>query len=170
MKVSGFVEETIVDGLGLRSTLYVSGCTHNCPGCHNPKTHDFNYGDEYYDVVDSIMEKIGKSANILDGITISGGDPMHPNNLVCVSDFIFRIKRDFPNMNIWIYTGYEIEELFQRADNLTTGILHNIDVLVDGRFIEKKKDLDLSFRGSSNQRLIDMKNTFKSGSIVTLDV
>lgn len=170
MNISGFIEETIVDGLGLRSTLYVSGCTHNCPGCQNPETHDFNYGKNYYEEIDSIMEKIKKTANVLDGITISGGDPLHPKNLSCVYDFMYRLRRDFPKLNIWIYTGYTLEELLQRDDTFTSVILHNIDVLVDGKYIEKLKDLDLWFRGSSNQRIIDLKKTFKEGKIVTLDL
>lgn len=169
MNISGFVEETIVDGLGLRSTLYVSGCTHNCFNCHNPETHDFYYGKDYFDEIDGIMEKIRKTYDILDGITISGGDPLHPNNLSCVCDFIFRIRENFPKLNIWIYTGYTIEELEHR-DELTMKILHSVDVLVDGKFINDLKDPDLWFRGSSNQRIIDMKNTIKTGKIVTLDL
>lgn len=170
MNIAGFVEETIVDGLGIRSTLYVSGCTHNCPGCHNPETHDFNYGKDYYNEIDNIMNKIEKTYNVLDGITISGGDPLHQNNILCVYDFIQRIRKRFPKLNIWVYTGYTLEELFQRADELTTSILHNIDVLVDGRYIEKSKDLDLWFRGSSNQRIIDMNKTFENHEITLLEL
>lgn len=170
MNIAGFVEETIVDGLGIRSTLYVSGCTHNCPGCHNPETHDFNYGKDYYNEIDNIMNKIEKTYNVLDGITISGGDPLHQNNILCVYDFIQRIRKRFPKLNIWVYTGYTLEELFQRADELTTSILHNIDVLVDGRYIEKLKDLDLWFRGSSNQRIIDMNKTFENHEITLLEL
>lgn len=170
MNISGFVEETIVDGLGLRSTLYVSGCTHNCPGCHNPETHDFKYGKDYYDEIDNIMKKIEKTYDILDGITISGGDPLHMNNLVCVYDFIYRLRKNYPKLNIWVYTGYTLEELFQRANDLTTSILHNIDVLVDGRYVEELRDLDISFRGSSNQRIIDLNKTFKESKIITLNL
>lgn len=170
MNIAGFVEETIVDGTGLRSTLYVSGCTHNCFNCHNPETHNFHYGKDYFEEIDNIMEKIRKTYDILDGITISGGDPLHPNNLSCVYDFIFRIKEEFPKLNIWIYTGYTIEELEQRQDKLTMKILQNSDVLVDGMFIEHLKDPDLSFKGSSNQRIIDLNKTFKNNKIELLEL
>ncbi len=169
-KIAGIEKETIVDGLGLRNTYFFSGCTHYCPGCHNPEAQSFDYGDEYSKIVDNLIEDLRKNSHILDGITISGGDPLHPNNLSCVYDFIFRIKEEFPKLNIWIYTGYTIEELEQRQNKLTMKILQNSDVLVDGMFIEHLKDPDLSFKGSSNQRIIDLNKTFKNNKIELLEL
>ena len=162
--IAGIQEETIVDGLGIRFSVYFSGCSHHCKNCHNPETWDFNYGTEYNEMIDEIIEKIRSNKDVLDGITLSGGDPLHQDNQHDVLDFIRRVKSEFPDMNIWIYTGYKIEQLIGFilcSCGYLYDILNLIDVLVDGEFIEELKDLDLWFRGSSNQRIIDVKKTLE---------
>lgn len=164
--IAGTQEETIVDGLGIRFSVYWSGCTHFCPGCHNPETHSFSFGKPYKEVVEEIIEKIGNNLGVLDGVTLSGGDPLNPDNVQDVADFVKRIRENFPKLNIWCYTGYTFNEILNRmkhdqfSDELSY-IMDNIDVLVDGPFMKDQKDESLSFRGSANQKIIDVKESLK---------
>ena len=167
MNIAGFYDESISNGLGWRCVLFVSGCPHRCPSCQNQKAQDFSYGKPFKK--EEYLERI-KNNSILKGITFSGGEPLCLENVKGVLDFLYEVKKIRPEFNYWVYTGYTLEELVERNDKITLELLNNIDVLVDGRFIENLKDPDLYFRGSSNQRLIDMKKTILNKKIVLLDL
>ena len=167
MKIAGFYDESISNGLGWRAVLFVSGCPHHCPGCHNPEAQNFNYGTEFNSK--EIIEKI-KDNSILKGITISGGEPLCKENIGEVLQFIKYVKKEKPNFNVWCYSGYTLDELVARNDEITNQCLNEIDVLVDGEFIENKKDPTLKFRGSSNQRIIDVKNSLKTHQFIEFPV
>ena len=163
MKIAGFYDESISNGLGWRAVLFVSGCPHHCPGCHNKEAQDFNYGTEFNK--EDILNRI-KDNSILKGITISGGEPLCKENIKEVCEFIKDVKKIKPNFNIWCYSGYTFEELLDRNDEATNECLKEIDVLVDGEFKQDKKDPTLKFRGSSNQRILDVKNTLKTHQFI----
>lgn len=154
---------SIVDGEGIRAVVWTQGCPHNCPGCHNPETHDFDGGF----LVD--VEELKEEINSLDsevGVTLSGGDPfVQPEACLEIAKYCHKI-----DLNVWCYTGYTYEQLVKMGkDNpVINEFLNEIDVLVDGRFVQKLKSLEAKFRGSKNQRLIDMKETLKSGEVVLL--
>lgn len=150
-------------GIGWRAVLFVSGCPHHCEGCHNKEAQDFNYGVEFDE--NTILKKI-ENNSILKGITISGGEPLCKENINEVSKFIKDVKNIKPEFNVWCYSGYTFEELKERNDESTNQCLEQIDVLVDGRFKESEKDPTLKFKGSTNQRIIDMPNSFKENKIV----
>ena len=162
----------IANGLGIRVSLFVSGCTHRCKNCFNSIAWDFNYGKPFTkEVEDSIIEMLSKPS--VSGLTLLGGEPMEPVNQEGLIGFLRRVKKEVPNKNIWCYTGYTLENdlLTGRAHtSLTEEILSYIDVLVDGKFVEELKSLMLKFRGSSNQRLINLPETLKTGEIVLLDL
>ena len=154
-------EDSIVDGEGIRTVLWTQGCPHHCPGCHNPQTHDCNGGIlvDVEDVKDAIFELKGQ-----DGLTFSGGDPfVQPK--VCAE--IARFARKM-GLNIWCYTGYTFEQLLalskKKPDILE--FLREIDILVDGRFMLEKKSYSALFRGSTNQRLIDVKRSLEEGTVI----
>lgn len=163
MKMSGFYDESISNGLGWRAVLFVSGCPHHCPGCHNQAAQDFNYGEEFNE--EEILERI-KENSILKGITISGGEPLCKENISEVLKFIKDVKEVRPEFNVWCYSGYTLEQLMNRNDETTNKCLEEIDVLVDGQFIQAKKDPTLKFRGSSNQRIIDLKPTLQTHKFI----
>lgn len=153
--------DSVVDGEGIRTVIWTQGCPHNCLGCHNPNTHDFNDG-EVVDVME-VLERIDELDN-QDGITFSGGDPMcQPRACAKIAEYA-----KSKGLNIWCYTGYTYEQL-QKLAKLNKDIidfLSLIDVLIDGPFILKQKSLDLKFRGSKNQRLIDVPKTLEANEIV----
>ena len=164
MNIAGINYESINDGEGVRTVIYVSGCSHKCLNCHNPQTHDINYGIEFTDKLQNeIIEGIIKRP-FISGITFSGGDPLHQNNILDVFNLIKKLKVKFPDKNIWIYTGYKIETILNNP--LRRQIIEMCDVVVDGRYIDELKDLTLKFRGSSNQRLIDIQKTLKENKII----
>ena len=167
MNMAGFYDESISNGLGWRAVLFVSGCPHNCPGCHNKAAQDYKYGEKFNKK--EIIERI-KVNSILKGVTISGGEPLCPQNIAEVLDFIKEVKKEKPNFNVWCYTGYTIEQLENRHDSVTDECLSQINVLVDGRFIEQKKNPTLKFRGSENQRIIDVANTLKENKVVSMKI
>lgn len=167
MKMAGFYDESISNGLGWRAVLFVSGCPHHCPGCHNQEAQSFNYGEEFNKK--EILNRISENS-ILKGITISGGEPLCKENITDVVDFIKDVKKIKPNFNIWCYTGYTIEELMARGDRITNEAIEQIDVLVDGEFKQEQKDPCLKFRGSKNQRIIDLKETKHVHKIIELAV
>lgn len=162
----------IANGPGCRVSLFVSGCRHHCKGCFQPETWDFNFGLLYTEEIkDNILQKL--SPDYIEGLTILGGEPMEPENQKDICELILAAKKTYPEKNIWVYSGYTFEELKQPGHTkteYTDTILNNIDVLVDGEFIETEKNLRLIFRGSSNQRLIDVKQTNKTGAIVIYNV
>ena len=167
---------SVADGKGIRIVLWVSGCDHHCEGCHNPQSWDFNKGKPF---TSETREKILKELEnpYVWGVTISGGEPLHFNNITDVYNLCREIKEKYSNKTIWLYTGFTFEQLFIPKGYWTTSdvnivrdlgndILNYIDVLVDGQFIEEKRDLTLAFRGSSNQRIIDVKKTLEKNEIV----
>ena len=163
MKIAGFYDESISNGLGWRAVLFVSGCPHHCQGCHNKEAQDFNYGEEFNE--EEILKRI-KENSILNGITISGGEPLCKENIPGVLKFIKDVKEIRPEFNVWCYSGYTLDQLIDRNDEETNKCLSEIDVLVDGRFVEAKKDPTLKFRGSSNQRILDLKPSLQTHKFI----
>ena len=162
---AGIQSDSIVDGLGIRSVIWTQGCSHNCPGCHNPQTHAF---DEGLSIDISELEEEILCLEGQDGITFSGGDPMFQARACSeIASFVQNL-----GMNVWCYTGFKFEELLDMSINnrYIIKFLENIDVLVDGKFELDKKSYALKFRGSSNQRIIDVKNSLKFGRTVLLDL
>ena len=159
----------IADGVGVRTTLFVSGCTHHCKGCFQPETWDFEYGDEFTETVEEeIFESVLPA--YIDGITVLGGEPMEPANQRALVGFLERFRERFPDKTVWAYTGDTYEALIDpsspRRTEVTDRVLACIDVLVDGPFIEELKDIGARFRGSSNQRIIDVPASIESGQVV----
>lgn len=171
MNIAGINYESINDGEGVRTVIYVSGCSHKCPNCHNPQTHDINYGIKFTsELQDEIINNIEKRP-FISGITLSGGDPLHYNNVADVFNLIVKLKNKFPNKNIWLYTGYKFETIMNNPlRNINTTLRKRIvemcDVLVDGRYVDELRDLTLKFCGSSNQRVISVKDSLKENKIV----
>lgn len=160
----------IANGSGCRTSLFVSGCTHHCKDCFNEVAWDFNYGREFDSQVQDELIKESRPSYI-DGFTFLGGEPMEVANQKALRPFLERIRTELPGKNIWIYSGYTYEELTDPHNTRchsedTDAILAMTDVLVDGRFELDKKDITLRFRGSSNQRVIDVPETRKNGHIV----
>lgn len=163
----------IANGLGVRVTLFVSGCTHHCKGCFNPMTWDFNYGKPFTAQTEEEILKL-LSPDYIDGLTLLGGEPMEKINQRGLLPLLRMVKKLYPKKNIWCYTGYTLEtdllsESMARCE-CTDEILSLIDVLVDGEFIEEQKNISLAFRGSENQRIIDMPKTLESGSVVLKNI
>jgi len=158
----------IVNGTGVRVSLFVSGCRRKCPNCFNLEAQDFNYGKEFTN--DTVQEILGYLDNPWTrGLTILGGEPLEPENIGEVAKLIMSVKQKFgSDKTIWIYSGFCWENLIERCENEATldYILHNIDVLVDGPFVEYYKDITLRFKGSSNQRIIDVIRSIETGSMV----
>lgn len=157
----------IANGEGVRTSLFVSGCTHHCKECFNPDTWSFDYGREFTTKTEEeIINSL--SPDWIDGLTLLGGEPFEPQNQVVLYPFIQKVKKIYPNKNIWCYSGYTFEELTTNSRakiDITEKMLSLIDVLVDGEFKIDLKDISLKFRGSSNQRIIDVKKTLENGSI-----
>ena len=167
MKMAGFYDESMSNGLGWRAVLFVSGCPHHCPGCHNKVAQDYNYGQEFNK--EEIISRICENS-ILKGITISGGEPLCKENIPEVLDFIKDVKKVRPNFNVWCYSGYTLEQLEQRNDKITKETLKEIDVLVDGRFIEEQKKPGLKFKGSANQRILDLQKCLQENKPVEMAI
>lgn len=160
MYLSGVNYESIADGEGCRTTIFISGCKHNCPECQSPDTHSFTYGtllDEK--LIESINEEMNQRP-FLSGITLSGGDPMYqPKEVVDLIN-----KLNIPNNNIWCYTGFTFEQLLENDEQVE--LLKKIDVLVDGLFEIDKRDVTLRFCGSTNQRIIDVQKSLLENKII----
>ena len=159
----------MANGPGVRLSLFVSGCTNHCKGCFQPETWDFCYGKEYTkEIEDYLLEEVSKG--YYRGLTILGGEPFEPSNQEVLIHLIRRMRRECPKKDIWMYTGFVYEKDLLpgggRYTEYTDEILDSIDVLVDGRFEENQKSLRLNFRGSSNQRIIDMVQTRTNGKII----
>lgn len=153
MNYSAIKKYDIANGTGVRVVLFVSGCNHHCKGCHNPETWNPENGKIFDDKAKKeIYDQLDKE--YIAGITFSGGDPLFKNNKIEICNFILELKEKYPNKNIWLYTGYMIEELLLMDDENINTILNNIDVLVDGKFIEELKDITYKWAGSTNQRIL----------------
>lgn len=162
----------ISNGPGVRVSLYVSGCRNCCKGCFNKETWDFDYGQPFTkEVEDSIIK--GLEPDYISGFTLLGGDPFEPENSKVLAPFMKRLREIYPDKSIWCFTGYDLDaELLagKKGDMADVmDILQTLDVLVDGRFVEEKKDLNLRFRGSANQRIILVKPTLEKDEIVLWD-
>ena len=152
----------ISNGPGVRVSIFMQGCTFNCKECFNPETHDFNGGEEFNEEVIQEVLKLCEDDTIA-GLSILGGEPMHPNNIEGTTKLAKAFKEKFPNKTIWAWTGF----LFDR-DLKDKEVLKYIDVLVDGQFVQEKKDLRLKYSGSSNQRVIDVQKSLKENKIVEI--
>lgn len=172
MNYGNIKKHDIANGPGVRVSLFVSGCTHHCPGCFNPETWDFNYGQPFdSDVINEILEALQPS--YIHGFSLLGGEPFEYKNQQALLPLLKEIKSRFPSKDIWCYTGYDFEkdilEDMAKKWSETYDMLSYIDVLIDGEFIEAKKDLALRFRGSSNQRIICVQESLKEDKIVLWD-
>lgn len=162
----------VANGPGIRVSLFVSGCTHACKGCFNREAWDFMYGQEFTGETEKEILK-ALAPDYIRGFSVLGGEPMEPQNRGTVLELMRKVKAAYPKKDIWCYTGYDYEKDLLRWEReettaVITELLELIDVLVDGEFVEKKKNLRLAFRGSENQRLIDMKKTRTEGRVVCL--
>lgn len=169
MNVAEIKTNDIANGEGVRTSLFVSGCKHHCPDCFNYMTWDFQYGKPF---TSETAEYIIKSSepNWIAGLSVLGGEPFEPENQKPLLDFIKKFKKALPNKNIWCYSGFTFEEITGKTPSRaftenSVELLKNIDILVDGRFIKEKKNISLKFRGSENQRIIDVKKTLKENKI-----
>ena len=162
LHISGVNYESFTDGEGCRCTIFVSGCLHGCPGCQNPGTWSFNAGEPVtQDLIDKINTEIDKRP-FLSGVTISGGDPIYSFSEVC--NMIDKLH--VPHNNIWMYTGFSWEELMRAFKDQHIKMLRKFDVVVDGPYAKALRDTTLQFRGSKNQRIIDVKKSLDQNDIV----
>lgn len=151
----------IANGVGVRVSIFMQGCTFNCKNCFNPETHDFNGGQEFTDETIAHVLKLGEPEHIV-GLSILGGEPLHPRNIEGTEKLAKAWKEKFPDKTIWVWSGFLFENLKDKS------VIKYIDVLVDGQFVDEKKDYRLKFRGSSNQRVIDVQPSLKENKIVTI--
>lgn len=163
----------IANGLGVRVSLFVSGCTHHCKNCFNQATWNFSYGEEYTSQTELQILEYLKPAYIT-GLSLLGGEPFEPQNQRVLVQLLKRVKREFPLKNIWCYTGYTLEndllcESRARCE-VTDEMLSYIDVLVDGEYVEEKKNISLKFRGSENQRLINLPKSLEKNEVILLQL
>ncbi|NJD03275.1 MAG: anaerobic ribonucleoside-triphosphate reductase activating protein [Ruminiclostridium sp.] len=163
LQIAGLVKESIVDGPGFRFVVFTQGCKHHCPGCHNPHTHSFEGGTSVS--VDSLLEQILKNP-LLDGITLSGGEPFEQAG-VCAE---LAAKVHASGLNVMTYTGYTVEVIQNSSREGWRSLLGETDILVDGRFELDKKNLLLKFKGSENQRIIDVKKTLRDERVVLAEI
>lgn len=158
----------IANGIGVRVTLFVSGCTHKCKGCFNAEAWDFSYGEPFTEKTEQELLTL-LSPDYIDGLTLLGGEPFEPQNQRALYPFLEMVKKQYPNKSIWCFTGYTLESdllsVSRARCEVTDKMLSLIDVLVDGEFVEELKDISLRFKGSSNQRLIDLKKTLADSKI-----
>lgn len=175
-KIASIKHYDIANGEKIRTSIFFSGCEHYCKNCFNSELWDFKVGEEFNR--EFYETKIKSTINEhIDGISILGGEPMHPKNVETVCHLVWNFKEDFPNKTIWLWSGYTLDELLSeeykkqlddvcKFNEVVKHILENIDVLVDGPFIEEQKDLTLKWCGSKNQRVIDVRKTMQQGKIV----
>ncbi len=162
----------IANGVGVRVSLFVSGCRNRCKNCFQPETWDFNYGKPFDEQTEEKLIKM-LTPSYINGLTVLGGEPMEPENQRALLPFLKKVKAAYPQKTIWLYTGFTLEELrspdCRAHTEYTEEILKLLTVLVDGRFVEEKKNISLRFRGSENQRLIDVAATLAAGSVTLWD-
>ena len=159
----------VANGTGVRVSIFVSGCTHHCKHCFNEETWDFNYGRPFSETeADQIVEYL--KPDYVAGLSVLGGEPFEPSNQEGLLPLLQAVKKEYPEKDIWCYTGYlfdkQILEDMCRKSEVTIQMLSCIDILVDGRFVEEKKNLKLRFRGSENQRIIDVKKSLEQGRVI----
>ena len=172
MHYADIKEFDIANGPGVRVSLFVSGCNHHCKGCFNQCAWDFNYGNDYTEeTTQKILDDLDK--DYIDGLSLLGGEPLEIQNQKGLLPLVKKVKEKYPNKNIWCYTGFDFEKdvvgKMAKTNEETKELMNYIDVIVDGKFEEEKKDLSLQFRGSSNQRIIDVKQSLKNEKIIQLN-
>ena len=163
IRLSGIANNSITDGPGIRYAIFTQGCKHACEGCHNHTTHDMNGG--YEQDIQSLISEIAED-ELLDGITLSGGDPFFQVEQSIY--LITEVKKVRPDLNIWGYSGFTVEQIIKDPNKLE--LLKLMDVLIDGRFEQELRDLTLKFKGSSNQRLVDVKETLKQSKVIEVNL
>ena len=162
MNYLSMTKAEIANGRGVRVALWVSGCNHYCKNCQNPESWNCNAGKKFTDEdFNNLIKEL--SLPYYDGLTLTGGDPLHPSNIKDVENIVIKLKELLPNKTIWCYTGYDYEQVKH------LNIMNYIDVLVDGLYIDELRDITLPFKGSSNQRVINMPETIKQKKIVLLE-
>ena len=172
MNYADIKQYDVANGLGIRVSLFVSGCTHHCKNCFNKETWDFRFGNPFTEAeIEKILEYLKPS--YVSGLSLLGGEPFEPEHQYVLLSFLQRVRREFPQKTIWAYSGYVYEELSGKEIGtgrarceVTDAVLACVDVLVDGEFMKDKKNISLQFRGSENQRLIDLRKTEEAGEIV----
>ncbi len=177
MNYAAIKRTDVANGPGIRVSLFVSGCTHGCKGCFNSEAWDFSYGSPYTEETEEEILK-ALAPDYIRGLSVLGGEPMEPQNRETVLRLLKRVKGVYPQKDIWCYTGYDYEKDLLRREReeaaegslVMTQLLNAIDVLVDGEFVEERKNLRLAFRGSENQRLIDLKSSRRDGRTLLLEL
>lgn len=160
-KIAGIYWDDTAAAPGISLSVYFSGCHFHCPGCHNPEAQDFNYGRDYdLDVRQEIMQKLNKNG-VMRTLSILGGEPLNEENIGDVLNLIGWCKLDYPDLKIYVWTGYTIEELEARDDDDVRAVLRNITCLIEGRYVQELRDTTLPLRGSSNQRIIMMEDYWR---------
>lgn len=167
----GEIKKTdIANGEGVRVSLFVSGCTHHCEGCFNPETWNFCYGREFTSETEKELLN-ALSPDFINGLTLLGGEPFEPQNQRALVPFLKKVREQYPKKNIWCYTGYLFDEELLKDSRarceVTDEMLSVIDVLVDGEFRQELKNITLRFRGSENQRIIDVKKSLEAGKVIS---
>lgn len=172
MNYATIKKRDIANGVGVRVSLFVSGCTHRCKNCFNQETWDFNYGEEFTEDTENLILEYLKPT-FVNGLSLLGGEPFEKKNQKALVPFLRKVKSAFPDKDIWCYTGYLFDkELLKESRarcEFTDEMLSMIDILVDGKYIEEEKDITLQFRGSKNQRIIDVKRSLSENSVVLWD-
>ena len=158
----------IANGPGVRVSLFVSGCRHRCKHCFNPEAWDFNYGNEFDDV---IIEEIvtALKPDHIQGLSLLGGEPFEPENISGILKLVKTVRDKLPKKDIWCYSGFTFDELMSQQNVIVKEILSLVNVLVDGKFVEELKDASLLFRGSSNQQIVDVKQSLDECKVILLD-
>ena len=159
----------IANGIGVRVTLFVSGCTNRCPGCFQPETWDFDYGQPFTaETEEKLLQMLAPS--YINGLTLLGGDPFEPDNQRALTPFLHRVRERYPKKTIWAFTGFLYEDLAAGKVGLhSRALLGELDVLADGPFVLEKKNISLRFRGSENQRILDVPASLRAGRAVLWD-
>ncbi len=167
MNYASIKQVDVANGIGVRVSLFVSGCRHECPNCFNYEAWDFNYGEVFDDsTIDELITLLSKE--YIHGLSLLGGEPLEKENQEALLQLVKRVRLELPDKTIWCYSGFIYEEILKMMEEspIAKELISNIDVLVDGRYIEQYKVVDLKFRGSSNQRIIDVKQSLHEKKVV----
>lgn len=156
MRYAGIIKNDVAAGNKVCVTFFVQGCTQHCPGCHNPETWDFDGGYEFtQDTLNKILEAITANG-VQRNFAVMGGEPLHPNNLFLTNLVVSEVRKKYPDIKIYLWTGYLYKDLIDKSEKLLQNILNNVDVLIDGPFIQEQRDITLPMRGSKNQSIITL--------------
>lgn len=160
LQIAGFLDNSLVNGKGMRSVIFCSGCSHNCKGCHNESIQDYRYGDRISS--NDILGRIKNNVPVITGVTFSGGEPFDQAKVLL--EIALEIKKI--GLNIWSYSGYNYEEILNSNTQDMVELLKQCDVLIDGLYVEQLKDLNSIYKGSSNQRIINVQESLKQGKVI----